>query len=106
MSKQVDIDLKGVVDFNDAGKFDIDFWIADPYSSLTRYALKNVDFKNLQSGGIFLEGKISTESFLLAPRFQGSFGMDSLQMEIPKIKGELRNMTVKGSFDSGTKLSL
>ena len=99
-------EFEGFLDFNEEGSLDFRLRAEDPFFSLSEYLLKNVQYEDLESGNIFLDGRVYSDSFYKMPIMDFDFGIKSLKMNFPRINGALKDLTVIGRFESGTKADL
>ncbi|MEN8251062.1 MAG: AsmA-like C-terminal region-containing protein, partial [Bacteroidota bacterium] len=94
---------QGNIDTEGDGYIDMIFKGDDEGFSVSNLFLTNSGVENIEKGNLFFEGTVKGKLFKGRPSFEGSFGIDGLQVQIHNTNRRIRNLNLKGSYHSGEK---
>jgi len=79
----------------------LSFKVSDEEFSLFSLLLKEEGMKKLKSGDIIFEGSVKGKTFIEFPQIDFSFGLKDVSLINPITNREIKNLNLKGHFNSG-----
>ncbi|MCK7523656.1 MAG: hypothetical protein MZV64_41470 [Ignavibacteriales bacterium] len=57
--------------------------------------------KNLKAGDLYFDGSVKGKTFIEFPAIEISFGLNNVELINPITKRKIKNLNLKGNFNSG-----
>lgn len=93
--------FKGIFDSKNQGNVDLSVIASDEDFSLFSIFLGEDGMKNLKSGELFFDGSVKGKTFVEFPTIEISFGLKNVELINPITKRKIKNLNLKGNFNSG-----
>jgi hypothetical protein len=93
--------FNGIFDSKNQGYIDLSVIASDEDFSLFSIFLSEDGMKNLNSGDLFFEAAVKGKTFVEFPTIDMSFGLKNVDLINQITKREIKNLNLKGNFNSG-----
>ncbi len=101
--ENAEFDLEGTVDIGDDGFIDLKVDGSDHDFSFFALVLSKEGIKNITKGDLYFNGTIRGKSKTGIPQLKLNFGLKDLELINPVTNRTIKNLNLRGKFDSGTK---
>ncbi len=95
--------VNGTFDSKNEGYVDLAVSVSDNDFSLLSLILRDNELKNLKAGDFFLQGSVKGKTLVEFPQTEISFGFKDLELINPVTQRKIKNLNLKGHFNSGKK---
>ncbi len=95
--------VNGTFDSKNEGYVDLAVSVSDKDFSLLSLILRDNELKNLKAGDFFLQGSVKGKTLVEFPQTEISFGFKDLELINPVTRRKIKNLNLKGHFNSGKK---
>ena len=83
------------------GYIDLSFVVSDKDFSIFSLFLRDDELKNIKAGDLYFDGSVRGKTFVEFPQTEISFGLKNVNLINPITKREIKNLNLKGYFNSG-----
>ena len=98
--------FNGIFDSKNQGYVDLTVFISDNDFSLFSIFLNDDQMKNLKAGNLLFKASIKGKSYIELPVADVSFGLNNVELINPITKRKIKNLNLKGYFNSGNNEDL
>ncbi|MCW8804452.1 MAG: AsmA-like C-terminal region-containing protein [Ignavibacteriaceae bacterium] len=95
------LNVYGTFDSKNEGYIDLFISIADKDFSLFSLVLRDKEIKNLKAGDFFFQGSVKGKTLVEFPQTEISFGLIDVELINPVTQRKIKNLNLKGYFNSG-----
>lgn len=103
---KANFEVKGIFNSKNQGYVDLSVFVSDNDFSLFSTFLNDDQMKNLKAGSLNFKAKIKGKSFIELPAVNVDFGLSEVELINPITKRKIKNLNLKGHFNSGNKPDL
>jgi len=97
------LNVNGIFDSKNEGYVDLSISVSDKDFSLLSFVLSDKAMKNLKTGDLFLKGSVKGKTFVELPQAEMFFGLKDVELVNPVTQRIIKNLNLKGYFNSGYK---
>ena len=97
------LNVNGIFDSKNEGYIDLAISASDKDFSLLSLVLSDKELKNLKTGDFLLKGSVKGKTFVEFPQTEIFFGLNDVELVNPVTQRTIKNLNLKGYFNSGYK---
>lgn len=93
--------FNGIFDSKNQGYVDLSVFVSDKDFSLFSLFLRDDELKNIKAGDLYFDGSVKGKTLIEFPQTEISFGLKNVELINPITKRKIKNLNLKGYFNSG-----
>ncbi|HSW55900.1 MAG TPA: AsmA-like C-terminal region-containing protein [Ignavibacteriaceae bacterium] len=93
--------FNGIFDSKNQGYVDLSVFVSDKDFSIFSLFLRDDELKNIKAGDLYLDGSVKGKTLIEFPQAEISFGLKNVELINPITKRKIKNLNLKGYFNSG-----
>ena len=97
------LSFNGAFDSKNQGYVDLSFFVSDKDFGIFTLFLRDEELKNLKAGDLYFKGSVKGKTFVEFPQTEISFGLKDVELINPVTQRTIKNINLRGYFNSGKK---